>query len=50
MNILIILFIVWAVAIGGIFIMRKIQPGIIYPIWAVSVAILFTLFLLTHVF
>lgn len=49
MSVLIPLIIVWGVAIGGIFVMHKIQPSIAYPIWAVSIAVLFTLFVISYV-
>lgn len=43
-NILLVL-IVWIVAFAGICIMKKIQPGDkIYPVWAITVCILLTLF------
>lgn len=40
---------VWIVAIAGICVMRKIQPGNkIYPVWAVIICILLTLFVGWH--
>lgn len=40
---------VWVIAIVGIRIMKKIQPGNkIYPVWAVIICILLTLFVGWH--
>ncbi len=43
--------IVWAVALAGISCMKKIQPeDKLYPVWAVFVSALFTLFVIQRVF
>lgn len=45
----ILVAIVWFVAVAGIGIMKKIQPDDkIYPVWAVMVCILLTLFVGWH--
>ncbi len=45
-SIILLVAIVWIVAIAGICIMRKLQPdNWIYPVWAVTICILLTIFL-----
>lgn len=50
MLVIVSIAIVWIAAIAGIFIMKKLQPdNKIYPVWAVMICILFTLFIGWHV-
>lgn len=45
MLVVFLVVLVWIVAFVGIHIMKKIQPGDkIYPVWAVTICILLTLF------
>lgn len=47
----ILVLIVWIVAVAGICIMKKIQPDDrIYPVWAVMICILLTLFVGANIF
>lgn len=51
MGVILLIALVWIVGIVGCVVMKRIQPDSkLYPIYAISICIILTIFVLRHIF
>ena len=51
MGVILLITLVWIVGIVGCIVMKRIQPdNKLYPVYAMSICILLTIFVLRHIF